>query len=149
MQFFKTPHIDFISFRKYAFAVSGVLSILGLVAFVQLSRGYGNLGVEFSSGAMVQLSAKETFTVDQVRQALNQALRWGMVHRNVAALVEPPRASWPEMRHLTPEQARAFLDSVSFPLKFFRTPPLLSCRLRGIVGLGQVLKVQMRVNLCR
>jgi SecD/SecF fusion protein len=76
LELFQKPNIDFISFRKYAFAISGVLSILGLLAFVQLSRGYGNLGVEFSSGAMVQLSAKETFTVEQVRQALDKE-GWG------------------------------------------------------------------------
>ena len=75
-ELFQKPNIDFIGFRRYAFAVSGILSILGLIAFVQLSRGYGNLGVEFSSGAMVQLSAKETFTVEGVRQALNKE-GWG------------------------------------------------------------------------
>jgi len=75
-ELFQKPNLDFIGFRRYAFIISGILSILGLVAFVQLSRGYGNLGVEFSSGAMVQFSAKETFTVDQVRQALNKE-GWG------------------------------------------------------------------------
>ena len=75
-ELFEKPNIDFISFRKYAFAISGVLCIVGLVAFVQLSRGHGNLGVEFSSGAMVQLSAKKPFTVDQVRGALNKE-GWG------------------------------------------------------------------------
>ncbi|MFZ5451529.1 MAG: protein translocase subunit SecD [Thermodesulfobacteriota bacterium] len=75
-ELFQKPNIDFISFRKYAFAISGVLCLLGIVAFVQLSRGHGNLGVEFSSGAMVQLSAKKTFTVGEVRQALNKE-GWG------------------------------------------------------------------------
>ena len=75
-ELFEKPNIDFISVRHYAFIFSVILSILGLVAFVQLSRGHGNLGVEFSSGAMVQLSAKETFTVAEVRQALNQE-GWG------------------------------------------------------------------------
>jgi len=75
-ELFEKPNIDFISVRHYAFIFSVILSILGLVAFVQLSRGHGNLGVEFSSGAMVQFSAKETFTVAEVRQALNQE-GWG------------------------------------------------------------------------
>ncbi|MBM4275631.1 MAG: protein translocase subunit SecF, partial [Deltaproteobacteria bacterium] len=52
------------------------LSILGLVAFVQLYRGHGNLGVEFSGGAMVQLAAEKTFTVDAVRQAMDKE-GWG------------------------------------------------------------------------
>ncbi|RJR45763.1 MAG: protein translocase subunit SecD [Deltaproteobacteria bacterium] len=75
-ELFKKPNIDFIGIRRYAYAFSIIISILGLVAFVQLSRGHGNLGVEFSSGAMVQFSAKEAFTIDQVRQALDKE-GWG------------------------------------------------------------------------
>ena len=75
-ELFQKPNIDFIGFRRYAFISSGILCLLGLVAFVQLSRGQGNLGVEFSSGAMVQLSVAKTFTVDEVRQALNKE-GWG------------------------------------------------------------------------
>ncbi|MBM4276190.1 MAG: protein translocase subunit SecD, partial [Deltaproteobacteria bacterium] len=63
-ELFQKPNLDYIGKRKYAFMVSGALSILGLVAFVQLYRGHGNLGVEFSGGAMVQLAAEKTFTVD-------------------------------------------------------------------------------------
>jgi len=75
-QLFEQPNLDFIGRRNYAFMISGALSILGLVAFVQLSRGHGNLGVEFSGGAMVQLTAHKPFTVDEVRQALNRE-GWG------------------------------------------------------------------------
>jgi SecD/SecF fusion protein len=75
-QLFEQPNLDFIGKRKYAFMISGALSLLGLVAFGQLSRGHGNLGVEFSGGAMVQLSAQQPFTVDQVRQALDKE-GWG------------------------------------------------------------------------
>lgn len=47
-----------------------------------------------------------------LRIALNQALKWGMVGRNVAALVDPPRQRRYEARPFTPEQARAFLAAV-------------------------------------
>jgi integrase len=47
-----------------------------------------------------------------LRGALNQALRWGVVPRNVATLAQPPRATRAEITPLTPEQARAFLDAV-------------------------------------
>ena len=53
---FKQPNIDFIGWRHYAFVISGVLCLLGIVAFVQLSLGHGNLGVEFSGGALVDIS---------------------------------------------------------------------------------------------
>jgi SecD/SecF fusion protein len=70
--FFEKPNIDFIKVRHYAFAFSGVLCLLGLIGFMQLSRGYGNLGVEFSGGAMVQFKAAHVFTVNQVRDALDR-----------------------------------------------------------------------------
>ena len=75
-EFFKQPNIDFIGWRHYAFVFSGALCLLGLIAFVQLSRGYGNLGVEFSGGTMVQMTAAQPFTVNQVRDTLNKE-GWG------------------------------------------------------------------------
>lgn len=47
-----------------------------------------------------------------LRRALGQALKWNLVPRNVARLVDPPRVERPEMLALTPEQARRFLDAV-------------------------------------
>ena len=46
-----------------------------------------------------------------LRIALNRALRWGLVGRNVASLVPPPRASRKLVNVLTPEQARALLHA--------------------------------------
>jgi SecD/SecF fusion protein len=75
-EFFKQPNFDFISWRRYAFIISAALATLGLVAFVQLSRGHGNLGVEFSGGALVEMTAAKPFTVNEVRGILNQE-GWG------------------------------------------------------------------------
>jgi len=47
-----------------------------------------------------------------LRQALGQAERWGLVTRNVAKLVEPPRVPRRQVRPLSPEQARTFLDAI-------------------------------------
>jgi integrase len=44
-----------------------------------------------------------------LRRALGQAVRWGLVGRNVATLVDPPRVERFEISPLTPEEARAFL----------------------------------------
>jgi integrase len=44
-----------------------------------------------------------------LRTALAQALKWGLVTRNVAALVDPPRIPESKVNALTPEQARALL----------------------------------------
>jgi integrase len=48
-----------------------------------------------------------------LRRALGQAQKWGMVPRNVATLVSPPRIRRPEAQFLTPEQARVFLESMN------------------------------------
>jgi SecD/SecF fusion protein len=75
-EMFQKPNIDFIGWRHYAFIFSGIMCVLGLVAFVQLSRGFGNLGVEFSGGTLVEMSAAKPFTVDAVRSALDKE-GWG------------------------------------------------------------------------
>ncbi len=75
-QLLQKPNFDFIGWRHYAFAISGILCLLGIIGFVQLSRGHGNLGVEFSGGTLVQMSAAQPFTVDQVRDALDKE-GWG------------------------------------------------------------------------
>jgi len=44
-----------------------------------------------------------------LRQALHDALRLGLVYRNVAVLVKPPRSQSREIRFYTEEQARTLL----------------------------------------
>jgi integrase len=45
-----------------------------------------------------------------LHRALNQALRWGLVGRNVAALVDPPRVERPEYVALSPFEARRLMQ---------------------------------------
>ena len=47
-----------------------------------------------------------------LRRALGQAVKWGLVQRNVAKLVDPPKVRRPEVLPLSPENARAFLLAV-------------------------------------
>jgi len=44
-----------------------------------------------------------------LREALQQAMKWGMVARNVCDLTEPPRVVRPQMQTWTPDEARVFL----------------------------------------
>lgn len=44
-----------------------------------------------------------------LRRALNQALKWELVSRNVAALANAPKATRPHFDPLTPDQARALI----------------------------------------
>jgi integrase len=57
-------------------------------------------------------AASAGYTRRVLRIALNQAMRWNLIVRNVAALAEPPRAARHEIRPLTVDQARHFLDTM-------------------------------------
>jgi len=46
-----------------------------------------------------------------LRMALAQALKWGSVARNVATLVDPPKAESAPVTVLSPDQARTFLNA--------------------------------------
>jgi integrase len=46
-----------------------------------------------------------------LRIALNKAVRWGLVGRNVATLVDPPRVSHKDVRVLSPEETKKLLEA--------------------------------------
>lgn len=59
------------------------------------------------------LSAKSVrYMRGTLRTALNQAVRWGLISRNAAALVDPPQGERREINPLTPDEARAFLGAI-------------------------------------
>ena len=59
------------------------------------------------------LSPKSVRNVHGIlHKALKDAVRWGLVLRNVADQVDPPRKNTPEMQVWTGEQLRRFLDHV-------------------------------------
>src|SRR5574341_1376729 len=63
-------NIDFMGKRNIAFVVSGVLSLLGLIAVIQISRGAANLGIDFAGGTAVQLKFEQPIKIDEARRAL-------------------------------------------------------------------------------
>ncbi len=67
------PGIDFMRLRRYTFVVSGVMLLVGVVAFTGILRGTANLGVDFAGGTMAQYQAQQPFEVADVRQALDRA----------------------------------------------------------------------------
>ncbi len=67
MQFVKKPNLDFMKIRHITFAISGVLVVIGMVAFIQIARGKANMGVDFSGGSLLQYKATADFTMDEVR----------------------------------------------------------------------------------
>ena len=70
MEIIGKTSIDFIGRRKIAYAVSGLLVLVGLVATVQVWRGRANLGVDFTGGTTVQLRFDRTPDLAAVRRAL-------------------------------------------------------------------------------
>lgn len=83
---------------------------LGRVALAKLSPADVQtfLNAKLASG----LSPRRVQYIHAVlRRALVTAERWGMVSRNVAKLVEPPRVPRHEIAPLTPEQAKRLIDA--------------------------------------
>lgn len=63
-------NIDFMGFRKYAFIFSGILTLIGIIAIIQILLGHGNLGIDFGGGTAVQLKFEKPVRIDAARSAL-------------------------------------------------------------------------------
>ena len=63
-------NIDFMGKRTIAFAFSGLMVLLGLIAVVQIARGAANLGIDFAGGTAVQLKFEQPIRIDEARQVL-------------------------------------------------------------------------------
>lgn len=72
MEFIGKTNIDFVGKRKIAFAFSGVLSLLGMVAIIMIAAGKANLGVDFAGGTSVQLKFEGAVSIDEARKALER-----------------------------------------------------------------------------
>jgi preprotein translocase subunit SecF len=64
--------IDFMGLRRYSFALSGVLALVGLFSLVQIWRGAANMGIDFAGGTAVQLKFDQPIPIEQARQALSR-----------------------------------------------------------------------------
>jgi len=70
MELIKKTDIDFIGMRKFSFIISGLMTIVGIIAMVQIWRGDANMGIDFSGGTAVQLKFAQPVHMDQARAAL-------------------------------------------------------------------------------
>ncbi|MCG6552355.1 MAG: protein translocase subunit SecF [Candidatus Magnetominusculus sp. LBB02] len=70
IEIIKRTNIDFMKSRYIAFIVSGVLSLIGILAVVAIARGTANLGIDFAGGTAVQVKFDNGVTAHQVRTAL-------------------------------------------------------------------------------
>ncbi|MGI6096980.1 MAG: protein translocase subunit SecF [Dethiobacteria bacterium] len=60
-------NFDYIGFRRWSFALSGLLIILSIISL--LFSGL-NLGVDFAGGTIIQLRLPEDFDMEEVREVL-------------------------------------------------------------------------------
>ncbi len=107
------PSLKFRTFQRYEEYVRlHALPELGRVRLARLSPQH--LQRLYANRLEAGLSAMSVQHLHAVlHRALGQAARWGLVARNVADLVTPPRGARREMKTLSPEQARVLLDTAA------------------------------------
>ncbi len=79
----RKPNLDYMKIRNTTFKISGVMVLIGLLAFIQILRGEANLGVDFSGGTIVQYKADQPFALENVRSILNASDIEGAVPQKV------------------------------------------------------------------
>lgn len=65
-------HIDFMGKRYIGFALSTMLVLLGIFAFVQIWTGNAKMGLEFTGGTALTVDFEQTVSIDQARALLAQ-----------------------------------------------------------------------------
>ncbi|MFQ5579911.1 MAG: protein translocase subunit SecF [Nitrospiria bacterium] len=70
LEFLKNTDIDFLGKRQIFYILSIILVSIGLISLVQISRGKGNLGIDFAGGAAVQLRFDRPVPINEARKAL-------------------------------------------------------------------------------
>jgi len=73
IEIIKNTKIDFMGIKKYTFAFSGVLMLIGFFGVVQIYRGHANLGIDLAGGTSIQLRFQKPVPMDEVRLLLTGA----------------------------------------------------------------------------
>lgn len=72
IEILKNTNINFMGKRKYAFVITGILMLLGIVAIIQVMLGKANLGVDFAGGTAVQIKFEKPVSLNEVRKAFDE-----------------------------------------------------------------------------
>jgi preprotein translocase subunit SecF len=70
LELLKKPNIDFIGKKYITLIVTGTLSIIGIIAIIQIAAGKANMGIDFAGGTEIQLRFEKPVTLQAVRSAL-------------------------------------------------------------------------------
>jgi preprotein translocase subunit SecF len=65
-------NIDFIGMRKFSFVLSGILVLIGLIAFVSILMGKAEMGIDFTGGTMLQGNFEQPVNISDLQNALAQ-----------------------------------------------------------------------------
>ncbi|HEB34655.1 MAG TPA: protein translocase subunit SecF, partial [Candidatus Aminicenantes bacterium] len=70
MQIFKKPHFNFMKYKLFAFGLSGIIIIVGII---NITKGKGlNEGIDFAGGSLVRVMLKNEIPIDEVRRLLSE-----------------------------------------------------------------------------
>ncbi len=67
---FNNPNYDFIGKRKYAFILSGVLILIGIVFMIVKGPKYG---IDFTGGTLIQIHVEKPVDIAKIREAVTAA----------------------------------------------------------------------------
>ena len=70
MRIIGKTNFDFVGKKKISFAISAVITVIGLIAIVQIARNAANMGIDFTGGTSVQLKFSQPIQMEEVRSAL-------------------------------------------------------------------------------
>jgi preprotein translocase subunit SecF len=70
MKIFKKPNFNFMKYKIFAFSLSGIIIIGGIV---NITKGKGlNYGIDFAGGSLVRVLLKTEIPIDEVRRLLSE-----------------------------------------------------------------------------
>ncbi|MQY60500.1 protein translocase subunit SecF [bacterium] len=70
MQIFKKPDFNFMKYKLFAFILSGIIIIVGIVN-IGARKGL-NYGIDFAGGSLVRVMLKNEIPIDEVRKLLSE-----------------------------------------------------------------------------
>lgn len=70
MQIFKKPDFNFMKYKLFAFILSGIIIIVGIVN-IGTRKGL-NYGIDFAGGSLVRVMLKNEIPIDEVRKLLSE-----------------------------------------------------------------------------
>jgi preprotein translocase subunit SecF len=70
MQIFKKPDFNFMKYKLFAFGLSGIIIIGGII---NITKGKGlNEGIDFAGGSLIRVMLKNEIPIDEVRKLLSE-----------------------------------------------------------------------------